>query len=407
MTEQAPKQTKAGGGSGRALLIWSIAGAALLAAAVALAFLYTRLRAVQRVLDEHDSPNEQCDAIEALGGPPATLRALRFYLTMPSWLAPNGKRAVGILGLLFDERSVPGTADVLIGLLESSDPKLRAEALWALGNVGPPETAARRMEALLADPDQSVRTTARWALGRIRPLPGYALSAIVLAYSGDLTRTAEEPYVRWLAARELGKLGRDATSAAPQLRAALRDKSAVVRARAAQALWRVTGEVKLPLETVRNVLRVPSTNPDDEGGEDAAAETLLEIRATRPDEVRRILGEELQGLVKKSLQLTAPYPDRHSRPPGAADREVEYRLGRRISFEFVQVPLDEALTKLEELACVKITVDQGAKPAAWPPQPITLKMTTANVKLALDWILKLAGCEYEIRNGEVFVTAPR
>jgi hypothetical protein len=407
MTEQAPKQTKAGKGSGRALLIWSIAGVALLAAAVALAFLYTRLRAVQRVLDEHDSPNKQCAAVEAFGGPPAALRALRFYLTMPSWLAPEGKRAVGILGMLFAERSVAGTADVLVGLLGSSDPELRAEALWALGNVGPPPEAAGRMEALLADPDRGVRSAARWALGRIRPLPREALRAIVLAHAGELAGTAEEPHVRWLAALELGKLGRDAASAAPQLRVALKDKNAVVRARAARALWLVTGEVKLPLGTVADVLRGTVVGKDDEGAGSVAAETLMAMRASRPEEVGRLLGGEQKSLVQKSIRFTAPYTDRYARPPVAADREVRYRLGRKISFEFVQAPLDETLAELRKQACVKITVDQGTKLPAWPPPPITLKMTRASGKLALDWITKLAGLEYEIRDGEVFVAAPR
>jgi len=84
--------------------------------------------------------------------------------------------------------------------------------------------------------------------------------------------------------------------------------------------------------------------------------------------------------------------------------EVRKKLERKVTFEFVDTPLDEALTFLSQLVGVKMTLDP--KVAASAKTKINLRVTDMTVDLALQWVLKLADLDYLIADGAVVVWKP-
>jgi HEAT repeat protein len=119
-------------------------------------------------------------------------------------------------------------------LKNDSDAKVRTEAARALGKIGERAGAASRdLEIVMGDPSSgdALRGEAAWALARVGPLaPGTAAA----------------------------------------LRAAARDHSGYVAVRAAEALWKVSGEAS------RSALALAS-RLDDPAVRDAAAQALNRI----------------------------------------------------------------------------------------------------------------------------------
>ncbi len=124
----------------------------------------------------------------------------------------------------------------LIQLLRSRDDAQRLRAAKALARLGPPARASVvELGNVLADPDADVRRTALAALRSIqgKVLPADAASVFVL----DLQNVDED--VRYQAAKNLGRLGRDAAAALPALQPLLADPSPDVRRAAAEAIARL------------------------------------------------------------------------------------------------------------------------------------------------------------------------
>lgn len=79
-------------------------------------------------------------------------------------------------------------------------------------------------------------------------------------------------------------------------------------------------------------------------------------------------------------------------------------LQKRVTFEFVDAPLGDALVFLQNMTAANfVLIDMdGEKKRA----PINLKVTDMDCSLALDWICRLADVKWEIRKGAVCVYAP-
>jgi Flp pilus assembly secretin CpaC/tetratricopeptide (TPR) repeat protein len=84
--------------------------------------------------------------------------------------------------------------------------------------------------------------------------------------------------------------------------------------------------------------------------------------------------------------------------------EIRRRLEKKVNFEFIQAPLVEAINFLQSVSEVNMILDPAVK--AGGERPITLKMSQASLKLALEWILKLANLDYELRDNAVFISNP-
>lgn len=81
---------------------------------------------------------------------------------------------------------------------------------------------------------------------------------------------------------------------------------------------------------------------------------------------------------------------------------IRRKLARKISFEFVDTPLSEAIQFLQTLTKVNMIFNPEAAETKGGT-PITLKVTDMKLELALDWILKLADIEYALMDEALFI----
>jgi HEAT repeat protein len=135
---------------------------------------------------------------------------------------------------------VSGDDDVLtlVQLLRSREDGQRLPAATSLGKLGPAARAAvPELAAVLADPAGDVRRTALAAIKSIQGTVATADAAGVFVL--DLQSPEED--VRYQAAKNLGRLGRDARQAIHPLQPLLADPSPDVRRAAAEALGRIGG----------------------------------------------------------------------------------------------------------------------------------------------------------------------
>jgi len=82
--------------------------------------------------------------------------------------------------------------------------------------------------------------------------------------------------------------------------------------------------------------------------------------------------------------------------------DIRKKLQRKVTFEFVDTPLDEAVSFLRSLANVTMIVDP--KVIAGGAPAINLRVTDMSLDLALEWILKLADLEYALKDNAIFIS---
>ena len=97
--------------------------------------------------------------------------------------------------------------------------------------------------------------------------------------------------------------------------------------------------------------------------------------------------------------------------PGAraeetAEEKIKKALTRKVSFEFVDTPLTDALDFIRRLSNVAIVVHPKIIADGKDKTTINLRVTDMNMDLALEWILKLAELDYKIRNQGIYIFPP-
>jgi hypothetical protein len=90
-------------------------------------------------------------------------------------------------------------------------------------------------------------------------------------------------------------------------------------------------------------------------------------------------------------------------PSDPVEEELYVRtlFAKRINFDFVDTPVQDALSFFGCLTGLTCVVDPAV---AKEDIPVTLKVTDIRLGMALDWIMRLAGLEYELRDEVVFVS---
>ncbi len=145
----------------------------------------------------------------------------------------------------------------------------------------------------------------------------------------------------------------------------------------------------------------------------------------RDDEIAEVRAEEKISLDERLEEATVPwsyylvYPDDweeikeretladvdKSEPQWKKD--IRRQLDRRVTFEFVDTPLEEAINFLQTLTKVNMILDPAAFSGGGDAQvPITLKVSDMELGLALKWILRLAELDYTLKNEAVFISTP-
>jgi HEAT repeat protein len=183
---------------------------------------------------------------------------------------------------------------------------LRAEAAKALGNIGAESSAVvpELIHILKEDSDGKVRTEAAHALGKIGERAGAASRAladvVVDPDYGDILRGE--------AAWALARVGPLAPDTVPALSAAARDHSGYVGVRAAEALWKASGEAS------RAALALVARLEDPEF-RNAAAQALNRIGPGAKGAVRALLiaAKSTDRLFRESVVMALRRID-----PGAA-----------------------------------------------------------------------------------------
>jgi type II secretory pathway component GspD/PulD (secretin)/Flp pilus assembly protein TadD len=85
-------------------------------------------------------------------------------------------------------------------------------------------------------------------------------------------------------------------------------------------------------------------------------------------------------------------------------QEVRRKMSRRVTFEFVDTELKDAIAFLNSLTKVTIILDPKVVAKGADKTPITLRVADMELDVALRWVLKLADLEYDLRSQAVFVT---
>jgi HEAT repeat protein/lysophospholipase L1-like esterase len=173
------------------------------------------------------------------------------------------RSAVGLHDL--DVDSVPA----LVSALGSEDPRVRTQAAWALGRIGPAAKAGvSALAKALQDRSESVRLSAATALG----LLGEEARPAFAALAEGLADTRQS--VRWRSAEAIYRIGPKPEDALPVLRSALASRDLYVRGFAVWYLGELGPEGRAAAPDVALVLR-----KDDGGVRTLAVRTLAKIAA--------------------------------------------------------------------------------------------------------------------------------
>ena len=87
-------------------------------------------------------------------------------------------------------------------------------------------------------------------------------------------------------------------------------------------------------------------------------------------------------------------------------KQIRAKLDRKVSFEFVDTPLSEAINFLQTLTHVNMIIDPRAT-GGGADVPINLKVSDMSLGLALEWILKLAELDYALKDNAIFISKPQ
>ena len=133
------------------------------------------------------------------------------------------------------------------------------------------------------------------------------------------------------------------------------------------------------------------------------AESMTNVDAVSvPYSKRIIYPDDWERIVARS-ELSAGGMGSHQEEAWA--QEIRRRLDKRVSFEFVQTPLSEAVQFLQNLTKVNMILDPVAIKDVGDA-PITLRVSQMKLELALDWILRLAGLQYMLKDNAIFISKP-
>jgi HEAT repeat protein len=213
------------------------------------------------------SPETIADSLEAIAetGPravPGLIVALKHkgvraaVANVLGQIGPEAKQAVPALTEALADSDAAGRREILFALgrigaedasavaaiiqaMEDEEENVRYSAVYALGKIGAP--AAAGTEALkknLVSEDAFFRMCSAWALAMVNP-QGEDIAKLTVPLLVEALKH-ERAFARIEAADALGRLGKNALSAAPALQAALKDPDDGVREAAATALKQIS-----------------------------------------------------------------------------------------------------------------------------------------------------------------------
>jgi len=86
------------------------------------------------------------------------------------------------------------------------------------------------------------------------------------------------------------------------------------------------------------------------------------------------------------------------------EAKIREAMNKKISFDFVETPLQDVVTFISSLVDVTIVLDTEA--VKDEPKTITLRVNDMRLESALNWVLKLVGLKYTLKDEAVFISKP-
>jgi len=117
---------------------------------------------------------------------------------------------------------------------------------------------------------------------------------------------------------------------------------------------------------------------------------IITIPRQRLEELRKRKGEP-------------PFDDQR-KPPEPWEARLRGALQRRVSFDFVETPLPDVVSFLGSVADANIVLDGGATRGG--TRNVTLRVEDMTLGAALNWICKLVGAAYTLRDEAIFIARP-
>ncbi len=193
----------------------------------------------------------------------------------------------------------------------------------------------------------------------------------------------------WVA-KTLGYLHEDAAGQLPALRGLLTHGDEEVR----EAALRAIGNIGPSVEFADDLLAVIAAGDEKTDVRAAALWCLCRIRPRSPKECEQLVRALSSVIRDKSTpqHIRAEATKRAGLMRGNASgapawkREIEYKLGRCIDVEFVEVPSRKALQHIGQLVGVEV---RFAKSYDYD-MPVTIRMNDVSAKLVLLWVGKLS-----------------
>ena len=90
--------------------------------------------------------------------------------------------------------------------------------------------------------------------------------------------------------------------------------------------------------------------------------------------------------------------------PEPWERRIREAMGKKISFDFVETPLQDVISFIGTLVDVTIVLDREA--IRDEPPSVTLKVNDMRLEAALNWVLKLSGLKYTLKDEAIFISKP-
>jgi type II secretory pathway component GspD/PulD (secretin) len=142
---------------------------------------------------------------------------------------------------------------------------------------------------------------------------------------------------------------------------------------------------------------------------------LRQITADRWDEEHKLLSESIRSAMLPQLELVTYSPEwpeidaRRSAPVQGLDerndtwrKNINSQLEQEVTLDFQDNDLVDVVGFLQKITNVNIVLDPKVVAAA--PPPVTLRVESMKLRYVLDFIMKLTGLNYTLRDEAIFIS---
>jgi len=131
-------------------------------------------------------------------------------------------------------------------------------------------------------------------------------------------------------------------------------------------------------------------------------QTLLSWAETREAQVpyrdTLIYPSNWAEIIKRKIEAIGT--ESEEEPPWMPD--LKNKLETKVSFDFVETPLQDVVTFLQQITNATIILDAKSMSGLASPE-VTLKVTEMKLSQALDWILKQVGLQYALKEQAIYI----